>query len=380
MDITTISTAIVQSAEATSAGGQDGSWQLLTIYAAIALGLSFLCSIAEAVLLSVTPSHVAYMEQQNCKSGRIMGRLKRNIDRPLSAILTLNTVAHTAGAAGVGAQASAIFGSKSVGITSAILTFLILVLSEIIPKTLGSVYWRKLAPITACGVYTLTVVLYPVVLFCEQITKIFAGGGQTKAFTREEFSALASLGAQEGHLSQKEYRILGNLLRFRSYKVHDIMTPRTVVFALHEDTTVNEVFDKYSSIPFSRIPLYRSSRDEITGFVLKNDIMLNKAEGKGSNPLKDFCRNLKAIPETSSLFDTFEFLLDNREHILLVVDEYGGMEGIVTTEDVVETLLGLEIVDEADVTVDMQSLARSRWERHAQRLGIEKDFSEKSSE
>lgn len=370
--------AVVQSAgEAASA---SGSWQLLIFYALLALGVSFLCSIAEAVLLSVTPSFVAFLEQENKTAGRLMARLKRNIDRPLAAILSLNTIAHTAGAAGVGAEAARVFGSKSVGIVSAVLTLLILVLSEIIPKTIGSVYWRKLAPLTACGVHVLTVALFPLVILSEQITRLIAPEGKAKSFSREEFGALATLGAEEGHLAKKEYRILGNLLRFRSYKVHEVMTPRTVVFALKETTTVGEVFRKYTNIPFSRIPLYGETLDDAGGFVLKNDIMLQKAEGRTDTPLHELKRPLKAIPETASLFNAFEFLLDNREHIALVVDEYGGLEGIVSLEDLVETLFGLEIVDEADVTVDMRELAKARWEKQAQQLGInQEDFMQSSN-
>ncbi|MFW5996574.1 MAG: CNNM domain-containing protein [Lentisphaeria bacterium] len=373
MDSTLVFAAIQQSGEAASG---SGSWQLLALYALLALGVSFLCSVAEAVLLSVTPSFVAFLEQQNKTSGRLLGRLKRNIDRPLAAILSLNTIAHTAGAAGVGAEAARILGSKSVGIVSAILTLLILILSEIIPKTIGSVYWRKLAPLTACGVHFFTMCLYPLVILSEQITRLIAPGGKAKSFSREEFGALASIGAEEGHLAKSEYRILGNLLRFRSHKVHEVMTPRTVAFALQETVTVGYVFRKYTNIPFSRIPVYRENLDDVTGFVLKNDIVLSKAEGRTETPLYEFKRSLKAIPESASLFNAFELLLDQREHIALVVDEYGGVEGIVTLEDLVETLFGLEIVDEADVTVDMRELAKARWEKQAQQFGIQQEDAE----
>lgn len=343
---------------------------MLLFFAGLALTVSFLCSVAEAVLLSATPSFVAYMEQRNRKSGRIMGKLKRNIDRPLSAILTLNTVAHTAGAAGTGSQAALLFGSKSVGVVSAVLTLLILILSEIIPKTIGSVYWRKLSPVTACGVHALTLSLFPLVILSEQITRLIAGSGKAKRFSREEFGALASLGAQEGHLEPKEYQIMGNLMRFRSYKVYEIMTPRTVVFSLPEDMPVSQVFQKYSNIPFSRIPVYKTTPDSIHSFVLKNDIMLRLLRGNTDTKLRELSRPLKVIPETSSMFKAFEFVLDNQEHITLVVDEYGGIEGIVTLEDIVETLVGLEIIDEVDVTVDMRELARARWEKQTRQLDV----------
>lgn len=343
---------------------------LLFLYMGLALGISFLCSVAEAVLLSVTPSYVAYLEQNGQRTGPLLAHLKANIDRPLAAILSLNTIANTAGAAGVGAQAAVVFGSKSVGIVSAILTLLILIFSEIIPKTLGSVYWRSLSPIVAWGVKILSWLLFPLVIMAEQLTRLIGKKGECDTFNREEFGALAHMGAQLGHLSPREYRILGNLLRFRSYKVEGVMTPRTVMFALSEEMCLAKVFEENDEIPFSRIPLYREDLDDITGFVLKNDILLQHARGDAESKLKEFRRELSAIPETISLFNTFEFLLDHREHIALVVDEYGGIEGLVTLEDVVETLLGLEIVDEADINVDMRSLAKARWQKHAQRLGI----------
>lgn len=352
---------------------------LLLLYMGLALGISFLCSVAEAVLLSVTPSYVAYLEQQGRRTGPLLARLKQNIDRPLAAILSLNTIANTAGAAGVGAQAATVFGSESVGIVSAILTFLILVCSEIIPKTLGSVYWRGLSPTVAIGVRILTWLLFPLVIMAEQITRLISSKESGRSFNREEFGALAQMGAQLGHLAPREYRILGNLLRFRSYKVEGIMTPRTVMFALPEKMSLSQVLDKHDKLPFSRIPIYQQDLDDITGFVLKNDILLNHARGRGDHTLKDFKRELRAIPESISLFDSFEFLLDHREHIALVVDEYGGIEGLVTLEDVVETLLGLEIVDEADVTVDMRALAKARWKKHGERLGI-KHYSEENTD
>lgn len=344
---------------------------LLFLYMALALGISFLCSVAEAVLLSVTPSYIAFLEQEGRRTGRILALLKDNIDRPLAAILSLNTIANTAGAAGVGAQAAVVFGNRAVGIVSAILTFLILVFSEIIPKTLGSVYWRGLSPVVAHGVRFLTWALLPLVLMAEQITRIISRGGAGNTFSREEFGALARHGAKIGDLAPREFRILGNLLRFESSTVEEIMTPRTVVFALQEDMPLSQVFEEHDSIPFSRIPIYCEEMDDITGFVLKNDLLLHQAQGETDLPIREFRRELRAIPETGTLFNAFEFLLDHREHIALVVDEYGGVEGILTLEDVVETLLGHEIVDEADITVDMQAFAKERWKKHAEDLGIE---------
>ncbi len=343
---------------------------LLIIYALTALVFSFFCSIAEAVLLSTTHSFIASLEERGEPAGRVLRKLKDNMDRPLAAILSLNTTAHTVGAVGVGAQAAAVFGGVYIGIASAILTFLVLVLSEIIPKTLGTVYWRTLAPRVGRFVQTLIYLLYPLVLLSEQLTRLLSGKEKAEVFRKDELAALADLGAREGALEAKESRILKNLLRFHSLKVRDILTPRTVVFALQEDMTVDDFLKNHPQVPFSRIPVYGKNNDDITGFVLKDELVLAHAKDRHEARLNEFKRPLHALPGTVSLSDFLEFLLDHRKHIVLVVDEYGGMEGIATLEDAVETLLGLEIVDEADKTVDMQVLARAQWEKRAKRLHL----------
>lgn len=335
---------------------------------ALALGISFLCSICEAVLLSVTPAFVIHAENQKRLGSRLLARLEANIERPLAAILTLNTIANTAGAAGVGARASSVMGSSSVGIMSAILTFLILVCSEIIPKTLGSVHWRRLACPVAIGVNGLTWLLTPIVWATQRLTKVLSRGKGVDVSHRAELGAMAKVGADYGDLAPEEYRILGNLLHFRYWKVEAIMTPRTVVFALPEDRRVSDVIEQHKELPFSRIPVYREDIDHTTGFVLKQDILLHQASGHADLPLKDFRRKLRSVPESVSLLSAFESFLEEGDHIAQVVDEYGGVEGLVTLEDVVETLLGKEIVDETDLTVDMQALAKKRWRRRARRL------------
>jgi CBS domain containing-hemolysin-like protein len=343
---------------------------LLIVYVLIALVFSFLCSVAEAVLLSITPSFIATLEKKGKPAGKLLHQLKQDVDRPLAAILSLNTIAHTVGAVGAGAQAAVVFGSAYIGIASAILTLLILVLSEIIPKTLGATYWRTLAPFVGRFVWALVWVLYPLVLLSDQLTKLFSGEERPKVFRHEEFAALADLGAREGALEVKESRILKNLLRFRSLKIRDILTPRTVVFALQEDMTVDDYLKNHPKSPFSRIPVYGKDRDDITGFVLKDDLVLAHARDWHGARLNEFKRPLEALPGTVSLYNFLEFLLDQRIHIILVVDEYGCMEGIATLEDAVETLLGLEIVDEADKTVDMQALARAQWEKRAKNFQL----------
>lgn len=333
---------------------------LLFVYMALALGISFFCSICEAVLLSVTPAFVAHAADEGRRGSRLLCRLESNVDRPLAAILTLNTVANTAGATAVGAQASSEFGSSSVGLVSGILTFLILVCSEIVPKTLGSVHWRRLACPAAIAIHGLTWLLAPVVWATERFTRFLARGGEQDVSRRAELGAMAKVGADYGDLAPQEYRILGNLLRFRSWKVESIMTPRTVVFALPEETNVSAAVAPHSDVPFSRIPVYHECIDQTTGFVLKQDILQHQALGHKDIPLREFKRPLRSLPETACLLAAFEAFLENDDHIALVVDEYGGVEGVVTLEDVVETLLGKEIVDETDVTVDMRQLARNR--------------------
>ncbi|OQX24121.1 MAG: hemolysin, partial [Desulfobacteraceae bacterium IS3] len=319
------------------------------------------------------PPYIISLEQNGKKTGKLLRKLKDDINSPLSAILTLNTFANTFGAAAAGVQAAAVFGSDYIGIASGILTMLILIFSEIFPKTVGATYWRHLAPVVARFLRYLVLMLYPFVLLSRLLTRGLSNASPLKGFSREEFAAMADLGAKEGQLAVKESRILKNLFRFRSSTVKHIMTPRTVVFALQENMTIAEFFEKHNQTPFSRIPIYNMDRDDITGFVLKDDILLAQARDLNNSQLHEFKREIKALPGTHFLSELLEFLLDSRSHIVLVVDEYGGMEGIVTLEDVVETLLGLEIVDEADKTVDMQILARNLWEKRARRIGLIQD-------
>jgi CBS domain containing-hemolysin-like protein len=346
-------------------------YALLIAYAVIAIGCSFLCSVAEAVLLSVTPSYIAALREQGKRAADLLEQLKENIDRALAAILSLNTIAHTVGAAGVGAQAAEIWGSQAVGWASAGMTLLILVLSEIIPKTIGAVYWRALAPLTGQFIRGLIWGLYPFVLLSESITRVISGGQRQDMITREEVAAMATLSAQDGQLDTQESRIFANLLRLRSLTARDIMTPRTVIVAFPQDWTSGQVLDKQDELPVSRLPIYEGSIDRVTGFVLKDDLLLAQARGQPDTPLTALRREIRAVPHTASLSHLLDVLASQGEHIALVVDDYGGTEGLVTLEDLVETLLGLEIVDEADAAIDMQRLARDRWAKRAERLGLD---------
>jgi CBS domain containing-hemolysin-like protein len=343
---------------------------LLIFYLFLAIVISFLCSILEAVLLSVTPSYISVAQNKGEKTGELLKKLKADIDRPLSAILSLNTIAHTVGAAGVGAQAQVVFGNAYVSVTSAILTLLILVLSEIIPKTLGATYWRNLAPFASRTTYWLIITVYPLVMLSKGITTWLASDEKRPTLSREEFSAMADMGAEEGVFEESESKILKNLIRFKSLRAQDIMTPRIVVMKFLEDKTISDVIDSVEELHFSRLPVYGSDEESITGYVLKHELYLNLLRGHKDKKLKELKRNILIVPEIISLKVMFEWFLEKQEHIAAVVDEYGGFSGIVTMEDVVETLIGMEIVDEADAIEDMQKLARKNWIERAKRLGI----------
>jgi len=350
--------------------GQVSHFVMMVVYAAVALVFSFLCSVAEAVVLSVTPSFIANLEKTRKRIALLLKKVKVDIDRSLAAILTLNTIAHTVGAGGAGAEAAAYFGDRWVGVAMAILTLLILFLSEIIPKTLGALYWRRLAPATARFVQLLIWALYPLIYVSELITKLLSRGHSVHSFSREEFTALAEIGAEAGHLDPRESRILKNLLRFPSLCAEDVMTPSTVVFDLQQDLTVRDVMKEHQELGFTRIPIYGKDRDDFTGFVLKTDLLQDEHRKNGATKLRKLKREILAVQDKTPLSRVLGTLLDSRAHILLVVDDYGAMEGVLTLEDAVETLIGIEIVDEADKIDDMRRLAREKWEERMEQIGI----------
>jgi CBS domain containing-hemolysin-like protein len=343
---------------------------LLLVYLFTALGFSFLCSLLESVLLSITPGFMAAFEKKSLKTGHLLRRLKENIERPLAAILSLNTIAHTVGAAGVGAQSLVVFGSAYVTVASAVLTILILVFTEIIPKTIGALYWRELAPFTARVLKVMITLLYPLVILSMRITQLISRGKKHHRFSREEFQAIADIGIEEGQLREHESRIIKNLFRLRKLRAEDVMTPRTVMFALPATMTIGEVIAEFPDIIFSRIPIYHEVIDKIDGFVLKSDIYLEATRGNQAKTLIHLRRDLPVVPETVTLIQLFERVLTNRQHSMLVVDEHGGVAGILTNEDIIETVLGIEIVDETDTVKDMRALARQEWRKRALALGI----------
>ena len=346
---------------------------LLLFYLFFALGFSFFCSVAEAVLLSITTAYISALRLKGRRVAGLLEDLKRDIDAPLAAILSLNTIAHTVGAAGVGAQAAAVFGSRYLGVASAILTLLILVFSEIIPKTIGTVFWRKLAPGIGYSLKYLVKILYPFVWLSRLITGQIAARSRRKGFSREEFAAMAHLGREEGELAEHEASILKNVLMLKDARVEDVMTPSPVIFCLPESITVEVFFSKYSNQRFSRIPVYGESPDQITGFVLRNDLLLAKARGNTQKSLVDYRREIFFIPDKFSLLAAFDIFLEHGAHIMCVFSEYGAIKGLISLEDIIETLMGLEIVDESDTDTDLQELAKRRWRKRAREMGVEFD-------
>lgn len=349
----------------------SSDWILLIVYILVALVFSFICSIAEAVLLSITPSYIEHLQQEQPKRATLLKKLRLdNVDRSLAAILTLNTIAHTVGAIVAGAKATVVFGNAWIGLFSALMTLAILFFSEIIPKTIGAVYWEKLAPVTALFVRWLTKVLYPLIWVSEGLTKLISRGKQQHIFSREEFLAMAGLGKKTGDIDEHESRIIDNLFRLGSLKTKDIMTPRRVIQYLQENDQINDVFDQVVSTKFSRIPVYSNDIDDITAFVLKDDVLMAQAQGQESWQLKQIQREMVCVLDEMSLPNLLETLLNQRQHIALVVDEYGDTRGLVTLEDLVETLLGMEIMDEVDEVKDMQKLAREQWLHRAKKRGL----------
>lgn len=362
---------------------------LLIFYAVISIFFSFLCSILEAVLLSITPTFINLKKKEGKTYAEGLEQLKKDVDRPLIAILTLNTIAHTVGAILVGVQAKVayaesygtatqtIFGIKftedlMVGVVSTVMTILILVASEIIPKTIGATYWRQLANFTAKA---LNVLIFPLkwtgILWLLQLTtKLIGGKGHGSILSREGFVAMTEIAHEEGVFEESESKVIKNLLNFKEVQAKDVMTPRTVMKTENETMTIADFFKANSNIRFSRIPVYSEESDNITGLVLKDEVFREMALGNGADLLSDIKRKIIIVNRSLPIPRLFEQLVESRNHMALVVDEYGSVSGLVTMEDVIETLLGLEIMDESDNVSDLQLLARKSWESRAKRLGL----------
>ncbi|MCX8212366.1 MAG: CBS domain containing-hemolysin-like protein [Neolewinella sp.] len=359
----------------------------LLLFAFFSIAFSFICSIWEAVLLSISPSYVQVKVAEGGKVGELLQQFKKDVNAPLTAILSLNTVAHTVGAILVGASTGAAFGDGGVDIpfiesdlsyeviVSVVMTLAILILSEIIPKNLGATYWKQLAPFTVTSLNVLVTVFTwtGFIWVSDKIKKLLLRGDDPHgtALSRTEFIAMAEAGTESGELKVEEGRILKNLLAFESLTVHDVMTPRTVVVGASMTMTINEFYDKFDDSPFSRYPIFGETRDQVEGYVLKDMVYKAIIKDGGGESITTLMRDLVPVPQYTTLHKLIDLMLERREPIAMVVDEFGGLEGLVTMEDAMETLLGLEIMDEMDTSRDMQDLARSRWRKRAESMGLD---------
>lgn len=348
---------------------------LLILYAFVSIFFSFLCSILEAVLLSITPTFINIKKKEHKSYALSLEALKKDVDQPLIAILTLNTIAHTVGAILVGVEAEKVFGNgdNAIMIVSALMTLLILVLSEIIPKTIGATYWKNLANFTSKA---LNVLIFPLkytgILWLLQLTTKLIGGQNAHVSTvsRDSFLAMADIAHEEGVFQESESKVIKNLINFKKILAKDIMTPRTMMVSENENKSVKTFFEENQDLRVSRIPVFSENPDNITGLVLKNDIYREMALDNDAKILADIRREIIIIERTLPIPILFEKLVESKNHMALVVDEYGTVTGLVTMEDVIETLLGLEIMDESDSVADLQQQARKSWESRAKRLGM----------
>lgn len=351
------------------------SYLLLAAFASTAILFSFLCSLWESVLLSITPSYAHDLELKGSRVGARLRAFKENIDIPLAAILTLNTIAHTVGAIGVGDQASRIWSEANPLITGLVvpivMTLAILILSEIIPKTIGANQWQRLAGFTVYSLNILIKLLYPLIVMIQVITRGLRKGEMDPVLTRSQFLTMADVGHKEGVLDEQESAFIKNLLQYREIRAKDVMTPRVVTRMAPQEMTCVEFTEIYPDLRFSRIPIYEDDHPEhIVGYVRKDDVLQHASREDDVTTLSEIKRRLLVVLESQKIPELFDQFLANRDHIALVVDEFGGMQGVVSMEDVIETMLGLEIVDESDAAEDMQELARRNWKQRALRMGI----------
>ncbi len=337
---------------------------MIFVYLFGALAISFMCSVLEAVLLSTPMSFITAKEQEGKKSATVLKNLKNSVDRPVGAILSLNTIAHTIGSAGVGAEVTRIWGDEWFGIASVVLTLLILIFSEIIPKTIGSNSWRSLALPSAGIIKFLIYITYPFVILSELITKLFSTKEKDNTVTvsREEVSAMVDMGTDEGVFKESESRIIKSCLKLSNVKAKEIMTPKIVLEMADESMSLKEFYDA-NDWRFSRIPIFKEDKDNVTGYVLKDIILEELSEDQFDIKLSEMKRPILTFSEDESVFTIWEKMLGMREHISIIVDEFGGLRGVVTMEDVLETMIGVEIVDEQDTTTDMQELAREVYQQ-----------------
>ncbi len=335
---------------------------LIYIIMIASISLSALCSVLEATLLSTPLSYITGLEEQGVKGAQRLKRLKQSSDRPISAILCLNTIANTVGASIVGSLVFEVYGNALVGVFSTVFTLLILIFSEIIPKTIGSSYWRTLALPASAIINVMIIISFPLVWTLEHITKLISANANQVSVSREDISAMVSVATEEEVIEKEEKKMIQNLLKLDEVTAHEIMTPRVVIEMVPRTMTVKEFYDSENT--HSRIPVYDEERDEyVVGYVLRQEVLEKMAEDNFDTPLNDIVRPILTFGEDDSVADIWEKLLEKKEHISAILDEYGSFRGIVTLEDVIETMLGQEIVDEKDEVVDMQEYAKDQWEK-----------------
>jgi len=333
---------------------------LLITYLVIAIGISFLCSILEAVLLSVTPSFVAQKLKAKDKGAKTLSQVRNKLDHSLSSILILNTFAHTMGAAGVGAQAISVFGEEKETLIAFLLTLAILYFSEIIPKTLGATFWRHLAVPSAYIISLLVKVVYPFVWFSSLLTRMFTHGNPD-VISREELLTVASLSHKGGALDNQESQLLENILKLRDVKTKDILTPRSVVHAFPKETTITEAIKNIKTANFTRIPTYEGTIDTITGVVIKTYLYESEIRGEGKQTLSEVATPIWRVSESLPVLNLLDLFIKRNDHIFIVEDHFGQTAGVVSLEDAIETFLGREIVDESDQVEDLQKLAKDTY-------------------
>ncbi|MBQ9660171.1 MAG: DUF21 domain-containing protein [Bacteroidales bacterium] len=336
---------------------------LLLFFLFGAMAVSFLCSILEATLMSTPISYITMREEEGYGPAVRFKEYKQDTSRPIAAILSLNTIANTIGAAGVGSQATALFGSQWFGLVSALMTILILVFSEIIPKTLGATRWKSLMGFATGAIRCLIFLMYPLVLLIELLTRLITPGEMETAVSRDEVSAMANVAEEEGDLEEDENTIIQNLISMDEVKAFDVMTPRVVCEIAPESMTLKSFYKNKHFRHHSRIPVYADNDEYITGYILRMEALQLMAEDKFDTTLGEIRRDVATFDEDTSLDLIWDEMLSKDEQIAIIINEYGSFQGILTLEDVIETLLGSEIVDENDTVRDMQQLAREKWKK-----------------
>ena len=345
----------------------------LLLFFIVAITVSFFCSLWEAVLLSNTPSYIGRLQSEKPSIGNLLAKMKEDIDRPLSAILTLNTFAHTIGALGVGVPAGKLYGAHQINlglfslsfesVIATLMTLSILILSEILPKTVGAIFWQKLTPFTVRSLKVLVIVLMPFVWLSKWVTRLVKTEKGRSVFSRADFAAMTDVGLKSGALDKEEKSIIQNLLRLENLKVRDIMTPRSVIVMVEENQNMNEIYEELKPMVFSRIPVYHEQPDNISGVILKDNILEKMAQDEHLVKAVEIKRDILFVDDNFTVAKLMDTLILNRQHLAVVTDSFGSVVGLVTMEDLFETLLGLEIMDESDKVEDLQKLAIEKWKK-----------------